>query len=112
MKIQVEQRGEIALVRLDGRFDASVAEAFKTRIKELIEQDHARLVVDLAKIAFIDSSGLGALVACLRSANRAGGDIRLSGLRQEIRGIFELTRLHKLFDIHTDAERALAAFTV
>ena len=67
-------------------FDASSALAFEEEIKPLLTQD-PRLVLDMSKVEFIDSSGLGALVSCLRQAHAIGGEIKLSSLGKPTRAL-------------------------
>jgi anti-sigma B factor antagonist len=60
----------------------------------------------MAAIDFIDSSGLGALVGALKGVSKEKGEIRIAGLSPEVRTIFELTRLHRIFDIYENIETA------
>jgi anti-sigma B factor antagonist len=67
----------------------------------------ATLVVDLAHVRFIDSSGLGALLSAQRRLAAAGGDLRLCELTPQVRTLFELVRLHRVFDIANTRADAL-----
>ncbi len=89
--------------------DASNARAFKDAIKPLLTQD-AKLVLDLSKIEFIDSSGLGALVSCLRQAHAIGGEIKLSGLTKPARALFELVRMHRVFEVFNNSDEAITSY--
>ncbi len=68
------------------------------------------LVFDCSSLRFIDSSGLGALVNCLRKSIDIGGDLRLSGLVSQVGMVFELTRANQIFAIYTDLPQALDSF--
>ncbi len=95
------------VVKLKGRLDASTMQAFKDEFSGLMGDPPARLVVDLKDVSFIDSSGLGSLISVLRSVRRTGGDLKLVDLPERIQAVFELTRLHKVFEICPDVETAL-----
>ena len=110
MEINLEEMGKAAVLRLKGRLDATSAKAFRAKVERLVEKDRVRLVVHLAAVDFIDSSGLGALVADLRSVNRRGGDIKVAALQTAVRSVFELTRLDRIFDILDDVPAAVRSF--
>lgn len=108
--ISEEKKGEIDVLRLEGRLDAASAKDIKSKINELVKNSRANIVMDLAGINFIDSTGLGCMVSCLRTVSQKGGDIKVAGLQAQVRAIFELTRLHRIFQIFDDADTALRNF--
>ena len=110
MEVTEQRSGEIEVLELKGRLDAASAKALKEKVQSLVEQQRVKLVLDMGDIDFIDSSGLGVLVAALRSANKKGGDVKIAALQNKIRSIFELTRLHRVFEIFDTAETAIASF--
>jgi anti-sigma B factor antagonist len=79
-------------------------------VAELIADGRARIVVDLSGTEFIDSSGLGALVSCLKKARQAGGDLRIAGPTQQAQTVFRLTNLDRVLKTVPTAEIAAAAF--
>ncbi|MEW6443851.1 MAG: STAS domain-containing protein [bacterium] len=111
MEMQVRQEGALHIVSCQGRMDANVSGALKDRIQQLVDKGATRLVLDLEGVDFLDSSGLGVLVACLRRVREKQGEIKLSGLRPEVRSIFEITRVSRLFHICGDVAEAAAAFS-
>jgi len=108
MEWNIGKESDVNVVKCAGRFDVNIAGEFKKDIKELVAKGGSDLLVDLEGVTFIDSSGLGALVACLRAANQSGGNVRLCGLCPEVRITMELTRLHRVFEIFENKEEALA----
>lgn len=100
MKLESERRGEIIVIRaLDDRIDASCAIQFKERMREVIEEPSERVVLDMSNVGFLDSSGLGAVVAVMKAL----GPIRrleLSGLTPTVEKVFRLTRMDSVFIIH------------
>ncbi len=107
MDLHVEQRGDVLIIDpMETRIDAHVAPEFKRRGLELISQGHKKLLVDLSKVEFVDSSGLGALVSFLKALGREGA-IALVGMAPAVREVFRLTRLQRVFQIFPSVEEAL-----
>jgi anti-sigma B factor antagonist len=110
MEILEERSDNIVVLKLSGRLDATTAKDVKERVGEIIKNNNVNLVIDMGGVDFIDSSGLGVLVASLRSVNKVGGDIKIAALQDQVRAIFELTRLHRLFEIFDDSSTAVESF--
>jgi anti-sigma B factor antagonist len=71
---------------------------------------NAKVVFDLTRLRFVDSSALGAFISCLRKLNARGGDLKLCGMSKQVRGVFELVRMHRVFEILGTREDAVRAF--
>ena len=110
MQINERYEDQATVFSLDGRLDASTAGQFRDRVKELLAKERSHLVVDLSEVGFVDSSGLGALLSALKALTQKGGDLKLCCLIPEVKSLFELTRLHLVFDIYSDVRSALAGF--
>ena len=67
-------------------------------------------MVDLKEVRFIDSSGLGALVSGFKNASSRQAELKLSSLQSQVKSMFELTRLHRVFDIYQTVDEAIDAF--
>ena len=109
MEIETERCGAVlrATVRAE-RIDAASAIAFKDRMREIAaDSAHARVVLDLAAVDFLDSSGLGAVVAAMKAMGE-GRQLELAGLSPKVEKVFRLTRMDSVFIIHASAEVALA----
>jgi anti-sigma B factor antagonist len=110
MDLVVEKMGEVVVVVLPvEELDASNANEFKRDVAPVLER-HTRIVFDLGMLRFIDSSGLGAFLSCLRKVNAKGGDVKLCRMAKPVRTVFELVRMHRILDIHETREAAIAAF--
>ena len=110
MEITVDKIGDVAIAELPvEELDASNAAELKRDIAPLLEA-HTKLVIDLGRLRFVDSSGLGAFISCLRKLNAKGGDLKLCGMSKQVRAVFELVRMHRIFDIFATREEALRAF--
>lgn len=110
MEISEERIGEVTVLKLTGRLDSVSAPGLKDRVKACARNGQLHLVIDMAEIDFVDSSGLGSLVACLRSLNKGAGDMRLAALQDRVRAVFELIRLHQIFEIFDSADTAVDSF--
>lgn len=100
----------MALVRPTGRLDLLSAAAVRQRLTEEVAAGRQRLVVDLAEVEFIDSSGLGALIGGLKAARLAGGDLRIARAGEQARVILELTTLDRVLRPFSTVEEALAGY--
>jgi len=107
MKIETENVEGITIVTpLARRLDASVALAFKTEVLEIIQRGDPRLVLDFSRVDFIDSSCLGALISLLK-ATSGKGDLVLSDLNSNIRTMFTLTRMDRVFTLFPARQDAI-----
>jgi len=111
MKIEIIETNGVKHLVLAGRFDASATAGFKDTIKGLLQEGTANYVVDLQEVDYIDSGGLGSLVSALRQTRSVEGDIRVSGLSGKVRSVFELTRLHRIFEIFDDSMQAVKSYS-
>ena len=110
MEMKVQEDGKVQILACVGRMDAQVSVLLKERIQELLDTGATQLIMDLEGLEFLDSSGLGALVSCLRRVKEKKGEIKLAGLRQEVRSIFDITRVSRLFHICENVPDAVKAF--
>lgn len=107
--IIVESGRDCALVRCPDNFlDASNASHFKRDLHAVLAE-HPRVVLDLRNVEFLDSSGLGALLSCLRKANAFAGDIKLCNVQDVVRAVLTMTRLDRILDVYETVEDARAA---
>jgi anti-sigma B factor antagonist len=110
MEIRQKTINHVEVLSLEGRLDASSARDVKEKVGSLSRENRINLVMDMAGVDFIDSSGLGSLVSVLRTVNKLGGDIKISALQDQVRAVFELTRLHRIFAIYDDSTAAAMSF--
>ncbi len=111
MNLQIEDKGAAVLMEIkEERLDAHNSGELKSQMLKLFEDGKHNLVVDLQAVRFVDSSGLGALVSGFKNASSRNGSLKLSGLQLQVKSMFELTRLHRVFEIFTDTSEALESF--
>jgi len=110
IEIDVEEKEGIMIAHLPGpMLDASNAQELKSTMLNLLA-DKTRVVFDLSQLNFVDSSGLGVMLSCLRQLNAEGGELKLYGMTKPVRALFELVRMHRIFDIFNTSEEAIRAF--
>lgn len=100
MELVAEERPGLRVVAVKAdRIDAAAAIGFKDRMRELVQGAAPRVVLDLSRVAFLDSSGLGAVVAVMKLM---GPDrcLELAGLTPTVEKVFRLTRMDSVFTIH------------
>ncbi len=103
------ENGDVIVLAIPGpSLDASNSKKFKSELAPVILSAR-RLVMDMSAVQFVDSSGLGAILSCLRELNAKGGDFKICGLSKGVRALFELVRMHKVVEIFNTREEAVAA---
>ncbi|SIO48003.1 anti-sigma B factor antagonist [Rhodovulum sp. ES.010] len=108
MELKTEERDDaIHVIVAEPRIDSAVAIRFKDRMREVVGEGPGRVVLDLGAVDFLDSSGLGAVVAVMKLL---GPDRRLElcNLTPNVEKVFRLTRMDRVFTIHADCEAAFA----
>ncbi len=111
MNMKLEENGKVMVVVVkEERLDAHNSEVLKQELGRLFNEGKASVVVDLKEVRFIDSSGLGALVSGFKNASSRQAELKLSSLQSQVKSMFELTRLHRVFDIYQTVDEAIDAF--
>jgi len=94
---------------LDGDIDLHVSPRISASLGAMIEQKPQRVVVDLSKVSYIDSSGLAVLIEGMQNVEAYGGKFILAGIQENVKPIFEIARLDQVFIIFPHVDAALAA---
>lgn len=107
MQMTSADRGGYQVIHVaENRIDAAVAIAFKDRMRQLTEGGMTEVVLDLGNVSFIDSSGLGAIVAAMKQLGTARR-LHLAGLLPNVEKVFRLTRMDSVFAIHGSVDAAV-----
>ena len=112
MRLSLETRdvGRVTVVRCKGRIvSGGETEALRAHVAWLL-RDRRAIVLHLGDVAFIDSSGLGAMVRTLTSTRQVRGDLKLCDVPEHVRKVLQLSHLTKLFESHESEDNAIAAF--
>ncbi|MBM6582144.1 STAS domain-containing protein [Microvirga sp. BT689] len=105
--LSTDLRGNILVIRVEEkRIDASKAPAFKEKMTQCIEAGQNQIVLDLSHVEFIDSSGLGALVSCLKRLGPRGS-LAVAGATGAVSRLFTLTRMDRVFALHPNVDAAV-----
>ena len=111
MAFTISNQGNVGLLTLKGKFLGSIdGPEVKAGVQQLKEEGQTKLVVDLSKTDFMDSSGIGVLISALKTMREAGGDVVLAGMEKRIKNIFLMTKLLvNVFENYDNAEDAAAS---
>lgn len=110
MTITERQAGSVVVLDLGGRLTSDSTGRLKDKVASLLFQDQKQILINLAELSYMDSAGLGEMVAAHSSASRQGGRIKLTNVGKRIEDLLVLTRLLTVFDVHDTEEEALSAF--
>jgi anti-sigma B factor antagonist len=113
MTLEVQTRqteGGITVVAPTGRLDVAGAPALKDAITDLAKNGAPKVVIDMEGVSFVDSTGLGSVIAALKRIRNRQGELRLAAPNQQVRVVLELTTLDKVFPYFATLEEALAGF--
>ena len=107
---QTKDQSGVAVLQVEGQLIVGNRQELKDLVQAALDRGERRLLIDFSRTGYIDSSGLGALVSISKRIREAGGELRLSGLNEDLRSLFELTKLDTLFNIADTPQQALASF--
>ena len=111
MQVKIEENGAVRVIYVkEERLDAHNSDELKAELNRLFDSGMKDLLIDLKEVRFIDSSGLGVLVSGFKNASARQGSLKLSGLQSQVKSMFELTRLHRVFDIFQTVDDALESY--
>jgi len=105
MKLESKNRDGITSIQIVGRLTVDAADEFRAKAEPLIGA-HCRLVFDLSQMDYIDSTGLGALVAVLQQVSDAGGRMTLAAIAPKPKIVFDITPADRVFNIFSTVEEA------
>ena len=110
MSFTITKQGDVSIVEIDGQLIVGNRQELKQKMLDALDAGARKLLVDFSKTGYIDSSGLGVLVSLSKKIREQGGELRLAALNEDLRTLFELTKLDTLFQIAGTREQALASF--
>ena len=111
MKVRELVRGEVTVLELSGRMaEGRATDALSDRINQLSENGTKKIIFDLGKVHWIDSSGLGLLIREYTRLQTLDGDLKLVRVTRSVSSLLKMTKLTTVFDVHDTLEDAIAAF--
>jgi anti-sigma B factor antagonist len=110
MMCEAEKIGDVVVLKVQTEaLDASNAKEFRADVSPILAEN-PKIIFDMSLVNFLDSSGCGTILSCLRQLNASGGDLKMFGLQKSVRTLFELIRLHRIIDLYNTREEALKAY--
>jgi anti-sigma B factor antagonist len=110
MQLNVDKVGDVTVVAPSANeLEAGNSDHFRAAMAPVLEGSH-KLVLDLSRVRFVDSSGCSAILSCLKSLAQAGGDLKLCRVDPQVRMVFDLIRLPRICEILETREDAVRAF--
>ena len=110
MSFAIEKQGDIVVVDVEGQLIVGNRQELKQKVLEELEGGARKFLIDFSSTGYIDSSGLGVLVSLSKKIREQGGELRLANLNEDLRTLFELTKLDTLFAIAETPQQALSSF--
>ena len=112
MKTNVIDHGEVKILQLIGKVTIGEGDVqLREAVHGLVDGGTRKIILDLGELKYIDSSGIGELVACYTTLTNRGGHLRLSNLHSKIYSLLQLTALVSVFQIYDSNEDALQSFS-
>ena len=111
MKATTRQAGSVTIVDITGRIVlGEESAALRELIRNLLEQGHKQILLNLGSVTYIDSSGLGSLVSAFTTVRNQGGDLKLLNLTKKVHDLLQITKLYTVFDVKDDEANAVKSF--
>lgn len=107
MSFAIKKQAEVCIVDVEGQLIVGNRQELKQKVLDEIERGERKFLVDFSQTGYIDSSGLGVLVSLSKKIRESGGELRLANLNDDLRTLFELTKLDTLFQISGNRDEAL-----
>ena len=111
MKATVRQVEGVVVVDLSGQIKLGEGSSvLRDTVKDLLSKGHKNILLNLGNVSYIDSSGIGELVAAFTSVRNQGGELKLLNLTRKINDLLQITKLYTVFDVRDDEAEAVGAF--
>lgn len=111
-KLREREREGVVIIDLSGKLmGGSDAEIFKNCIYELLEEGKKKIIVNLARVTWINSAGVGILITGYTTMRKKGGDMKLLNVSEKIKSILYVTKLNLIFDCYENEEKALESYS-
>ena len=111
MKATIRQVDSVTVVDISGRITLGEGCAqLRELIRDQLTKGHKRVLINLADVTYIDSSGIGELVSAYTTVSNQGGQLKLLNLTKKVHDLLQITKLYTVFDIHEDEAEAIGSF--
>lgn len=110
MGFEVTKQDGVTVLDVEGQLIVGNRQELKQKVLDELEGGERKFLIDFDRTGYIDSSGLGVLVSLSKKIREQGGELRLANLNEDLRTLFELTKLDTLFQISSSRDEALSSF--
>jgi anti-sigma B factor antagonist len=111
IKLSSRQVGDVSVVDVAGRITLGEgSSALRDALREMVNNNHKKILLNLGEVNYIDSSGIGELVSGFTTVTNAGGQLKLLNLTKRVKDLLQITKLYTVFDVHEDEAHAIRAF--
>jgi anti-sigma B factor antagonist len=111
LKIDTREVAHVTILDMEGRIVlGDEIHDLREAVRDLIKRDKKKIILNLANVDYIDSSGVGELVGCFTTLRNAGGELKLLNLTQKVHDVLHVTKLYTVFDIREDEFTAVKSF--
>ncbi|NOY23160.1 MAG: STAS domain-containing protein [Acidobacteria bacterium] len=111
LEIKEKAVATVTILNLKGKITIGSGDAMlRKRIEDMIKSGHRQIILNMARVSYLDSSGTGELVSCLIKTRRENGQLKLLNISQKIQDILQIAQLFSIFEVFTDEAEAVASF--
>lgn len=111
MKISIRRIGNVSVVDISGKITIGEGDVvMREKVQELLELDEKQIILNLEKVSYMDSAGIGELVACYKRAKEKDGTVKLLNPSGKVYDLLQLTKLEEVFETYKDEKEALVSF--
>ncbi len=111
MKVNIRSEGEVSVVDLSGKITIGEGDVvLRETVETLLKEGHSKIVLNLARISYMDSAGIGELVACYKRSREKGGQLKLLNPSGKVYDLLQLTKLEEIFETFRDEGEAIQSF--
>ncbi len=111
MKVNIRSEGEVSVVDLSGKITIGEGDVvLRETVETLIKEGRTKLLLNLARISYMDSAGIGELVACYKRSREKGGQLKLLNPSGKVYDLLQLTKLEEIFETFRDEGEAIQSF--
>ena len=111
LKVNTRQAGDVAVIDVSGRITIGEGSSvIRDTMRDLTTKGNKKILLNLGDVSYLDSLGIGELVAGFTSVANAGGTVKLLGLTKHVKDVLQITRLYTVFEVHEDEAQAVRSF--
>ncbi len=111
VKLNTRQVGDVSVIDVAGRITLGEgSSALRDALRDMINKNQKKILLNLGEVNYIDSSGIGELVSGFTTVTNSGGQLKLLNLNKRVKDLLQITKLYTVFDVHEDEAGAIRSF--